>query len=229
MPARIGSIPWNKGKTKSELKGLAKIAEARKKTNNFLVWQKAHPVKYAPLKKSEDLAEFYGTMLGDGCIEKFPRTEKLSIALNSKETEHIPYIVNLTEKLFKKKPFIRRIKNVNCVYVGIYQNNISKRLDFPWGEKQKHQLIIPPWIKNNRRYLIPCLKGLFETDGDWVIDKKYGTNVIKFTNVIDSLLDDIYKSLINLGFYAHRGKKRVTISKTKEVEKFVNLIKFRQY
>lgn len=168
-------------------------------------------------------------MLGDGGIEKFPRTEKLSIACNSKESDHIVHIANLIKKLFRKRPFIRTVKNKNCVSIGIYQNHISQRLKFPLGKKKNYSLVIPPWIKNDKQYLIRCLKGLFETDGDWVIDKTYGTNVIKFTNIIDSLLDDVHKCLIKLEFPANRGKRRVTISRTTEVERFVNLIKFRQY
>jgi len=222
-------VPWNKGKTKFELEGLAKISEARRRINNFSAWQKANPIKYSVLKESRELAELYGTLLGDGCIEKFPRTEKLSIACNSKETKHIPHTAKLIEKLFGKRPFIRKARDANCVYVGIYQKNISKRLDFPTGVKSLHPLQIPSWIRNNKKYLIPCLKGLFETDGDWVIDLKYGTNVIKFTNIIESLLDDVHTCLIKLGFPANRGKRRVTISRKNEVEKFVNLIKFRQY
>lgn len=229
MPAMPGSIPWNKGKTQLELSGLAKIAEARKKTNNFLEWRRANPIKYAPLTKSVGLAELYGTVLGDGCLERFPRTEKLSIAFNSKEGRHIIYIAKLIERLFKKRPFIRKIENAHCVYVGIYQKNISKRLKLPLGKKYNHSLRIPLWIKNNKLYLIRCLKGLFETDGDWVVDRTYGTSVIKFTNIIESLLDDVYKCLIDLGFHANRGKRRVTISRAEEVKRFVNLIKFRQY
>ena len=229
MAAQVGTIPWNKGKTKFELPGLLKIAEKRRQKNNFLNWYKENPVHYAKLKHSVNLAELYGTMLGDGCIEKFPRTEKLSIAFNSKETDHIAYIVKLVRRLFRKNPTVIKMHDANCIKITLYQKDISKRLKFPTGFKAEHRLIIPAWIKGDRKYLIGCLKGLFETDGDWVIDKKYGTNVIKFTNVIDSLLDDLHQCLIRLGFPANRGKQRVTISRIKEVEKFVKLIKFRQY
>jgi intein/homing endonuclease len=229
MPAKKGSIPWNKGKTKLELPGLARISELRKKRNNFLAWQRANPVHYAVLNKSRELAELYGTLLGDGCLEKFARTEKLTISFNSKEREHIHHTAKIIEKLFGKRPFIRKINGANCVNVGMYQKNLGTRLGFPFGTKSLHSLTIPDWIKNNKQYLIRCLKGLFESDGDWVIDPKYGTNVIKFTNIIETLLDDIHVCLINLGFPANRGKKRVTISRAKEVERFVKLIKFRQY
>ncbi len=229
MPTPKGIIPWNKGRTKLELPGLLKIATARRQKNNFSRWYEEHPVYYAKLEHSRNLAELYGTMLGDGCLEKFARTEKLTVAFNSNKTEHIAHVVILLEKLFRKKPTVSKMKIANCIKVTLYQKNISRRLRFPTGIKSNHALTIPNWIKAKKKYLVVCLKGLFETDGDWVIDKKYGTNVIKFTNIIDSLLDDIRACLVKLGFPANRGKKRVTISRNGEVERFVKLIKFRQY
>ncbi|MBI2278518.1 MAG: hypothetical protein HYU81_00390 [Candidatus Brennerbacteria bacterium] len=201
----------------------------RRKLNNFRKWRNLHPVYYATLHKGEGLAEFYGTLLGDGCIEKFPRTEKLSISFNSKETDHINHVTKLIGQLFKKKPSMREHKGKHCVALTLYQRNISSRLKFPIGIKRPQPIRIPLWVRKNKKFLIRCLKGLFETDGDWVIDIKYGTNVIKFTNVSRTLLKDVYTSLIKLKFVAHMGKKRVTINRKSEVEKFVKMIKFRQY
>lgn len=220
---------WNKGLTKETHPGLDRIAEARRRKNNFANWQRNHQVHYAVLHKNTDLAELYGTLLGDGCIEKFPRTEKLSISFNSKETKHIQHVQKIIKRLFRKEPSIRMFKKSNCIQLILYQKNISKRLNFPTGQKSLHPVGIPFWIRRNRDFLIKCLKGLFETDGDWVVDKKYGTNVIKFTNIIPKLLNDTYESLLKLGFTAHLGNRRVTISRRQEVEKFVKMIKFRQY
>lgn len=201
----------------------------RRRINNFRNWRNLHPVYYAPLHQSEGLAEFYGTMLGDGCIEKFPRTEKFSISFNSKETDHVKHIAKLISQLFERKPSIRKHKGKHCVALTLYQKNISSRLKFPTGIKRLHPIRIPYWIRKNEKFLIRCLKGLFETDGDWVVDKKHGTNVIKFTNVSQTLLKDVHTSLIKLKFTAHIGKKRVTINRKSEVEKFVKMIRFRQY
>ncbi|MFH1193089.1 MAG: LAGLIDADG family homing endonuclease [Candidatus Jorgensenbacteria bacterium] len=201
----------------------------RRRLNNFRKWRSLHPIYYASLRKSGDLAEFYGTMLGDGCIEKFPRTEKLSISFNSKEIDHINHIAKLIAKLFKRESSIRKHKGKHCVALTLYQKNISSRLKFPTGIKRLYPIRIPFWIRKNGKFLIKCLKGLFETDGDWVVDKRYGTNVIKFTNVSQTLLNDVHRSLRGLGFTAHNGHKRVTISKKTEVEKIVKMIKFRQY
>lgn len=201
----------------------------KRRLDNFRKWRNLNQIYYAPLRKSGGLAEFYGTMLGDGCIEGFPRTEKLSISFNSKETDHISCIRKLIFQLFGKKPSIRRHKGKHCIALTLYQKNISSRLKFPIGIKRLHPIGIPLWIRKNRGFLVKCLKGLFETDGDWVVDKKHGTNVIKFTNVSQSLLKDVHTALVQLGFTAHIGRKRVTISRKLEVRKFVKMIKFRQY
>ncbi|MEK7651550.1 MAG: LAGLIDADG family homing endonuclease [Patescibacteria group bacterium] len=222
-------VSWNKGLNKKNHPGLAKIAKARSKRNNFAQWQKNHPIKYASLHKSSELAEFYGTMLGDGCIEKFARTEKLSVSFNSKETQHIRHVKKMISDIFLKEPAAQIRNYSHCINLTLYQKNLSSRLKFPTGEKQLHPLGIPHWIRENEKFLIKCLKGLFETDGDWVIDKKYGMNVMKFTNVIPELLKDVHKSLIGLGFTAHLGKRRVTISRKSETKKFAEMIKFRLY
>lgn len=225
----MAHVSWNKGLSKKNHPGLAKIAKARSKRNNFAQWQKTHPIKYASLCKDSELAEFYGTMLGDGCIEKFARTEKLSISFNSKENRHILHIRKIIKHLFKKESTVQSYKKSHCINLVLYQKNISNRLKFPTGRKKLHSIGIPYWILKNKKFLIKCLKGLFETDGDWVIDKKYGTNVMKFTNVIPELLKDVYKSLISLGFTAHLGKRRVTVSRKSETKKFAKMIRFRQY
>lgn len=206
---------------------MEKIAQARRAKNNFSNWHKANPINYDPLRHSADLAELYGTMLGDGCLEKFPRTEKLDISFNVKESDHIEHIRKLLINIFKKEPSQRRI--LNCVHLTIYQKNISSRLQFPCGEKRKYDIRILDWIMENKKYLIPCLKGLFETDGSWVIDSKYNTNCMDYTSVHENLLKDIQGAMRSLGFYANLTKKRVILSRRAETAAFAKLIKFRQY
>ena len=223
--------PWNKGLTKLTNQSLLKtsITLASKKRSNFWKWQKKNKPKYSTLRHSKILAEFYGTMLGDGCMEKFPRTDKITISFNRKEQEHLQHITKIIFSLFNKKPSVRVRKNSQCDDLYIYQKKLSDRLDFPYGNKLNHELKIPEWIKSNLSYSRYCLKGLFETDGDWFIDKKYKTNVIKFTNHSTSLLNDLYKVLISFGYHPQLRKYDVRLAKQKEVYKFAEWIKFRKY
>lgn len=224
-------IPWNKGLTKFTNSSLLKtsIALANKKKSNFWKWQKENKPKYSKLVYSEILAEFYGTMLGDGCIEKLARTEKITISFNRKEQEHLQHIAKIIILLFDKKPSIRIRKTSQCDDLYLYQKELANRLKFPYGIKMNHKLEIPRWIKNNQLYLKHCLKGLFETDGDWFIDKKYQTNVIKFTNHSNSLLKDLHKVLISLNYHPQLRKYDVRLARKEEVYKFVEWIQFRKY
>lgn len=218
---------WNKGLTKENNAGLARVSKARRIKNNFANWRKLNPIHYAPLHQSADLAELYGTMLGDGCLEKLPRTEKLDISFNAKEAEHIEHVRKLLTDIFKKEPSQRKV--LNCVHLTIYQKNLSERLQFPCGEKRKYDIRIPNWIKENKEYLIPCLKGLYETDGSWVIDPQYNTNCMDYTSVHENLLKDIQTAVRSLGFFANLTKRRVILSRRAETAAFAKLIKFRHY
>lgn len=224
-------IPWNKGLTKLTSQSLLKTSTtlAGRKKSNFWQWQQKNKVHYTELSHSNVLAEFYGTMLGDGCMEKFPRTDKITVSFNRKEQDHLQHIFKIINLLFNKQPKIRIRKTSQCDDLYFYQKNISERLGFPYGNKLRNSLQIPEWIKNNKSFLKHCLKGLFETDGNWFIDKKYNTNVIKFTNHSLSLLNDISKVLLELGYHPQLRKYDVRLARRQEVYKFVNWIKFRKY
>ncbi len=223
--------PWNKGLTKLTNPSLLKtsITLSTKKRSNFWQWQQENKVKYSKLKHSAALAEFYGTMLGDGCMEKFPRTDKITISFNRKEQDHLEHVFKIISQLFGKKPKIRTRKNSQCDDLYFYQKNLSGRLKFPYGNKLNNDLVIPKWIKNKNLYLKHCLKGLFETDGDWFIDKKYNTNVIKFTNHSTTLLEDLYSALIDLGYHPQLRKYDTRLARRAEVRKFAEWIRFRKY
>lgn len=222
---------WNKGLTKLTNKSLLKTSAtlAGKKVSNFCKWQEENKVEYSKLVYSKELAEFYGTMLGDGCMEKLPRTDKITISFNRKEQDHLQHIFRIIFLLFEKEPKVRVRNNCNCDDLYLYQKNLSERLKFPYGNKLKNNLIIPEWIKVDVLYLKHCLKGLFETDGDWFIDEKYNTNVIKFTNNSSSLLNDLYSVLINLGYHPQLRKSDVRLARRKEVYEFAEWIQFREY
>ena len=43
--------------------------------------------------------------------------------------------------------------------------NFLEDKGFKPGNKIKNKLRIPSWIKNNRKFLKACLRGLYDTDG----------------------------------------------------------------
>jgi hypothetical protein len=76
---------------------------------------------------------------------------------------------------------------------------------------------------------VQCLKGLFETDGDFTIDLKNSTYVIKFSNRSQSLLDDVHKALIVFGYHPQRRKLDIRLARKKEAFDFSKLINFREW
>ncbi|MBI1871518.1 MAG: LAGLIDADG family homing endonuclease [Chlamydiae bacterium] len=225
LPKRV---PWNKGYTKHTHPSVLKVAQTlrRKPKSNFYQWQLKNKVQYHLLEKNEDLAEFYGLLLGDGCIERLSRCEKVSISCNKREEVRISRIKRMMTKIFRKEAKLRYRKTSRCVDVYFYQKHLSKRLRFPVGEKLKHRLSIPLWICANPVYTVRCLKGLFESDGDRVVDLENYTDVIKFTNFSPSLLEQIYRILKNFGFHPQLRHHDVRLARKLEVKEFVHLIRF---
>lgn len=227
---------WNKGFTKENHPGVAKISETlrRKKINNFANWQKQQKrlgrIKsfYPALKKSGDLAELIGVILGDGHIGKFPRTEILAIFSNKNNKGFVKRYSLLVQKIFGKKP-----ANLNhgrgCTRISIYEKNISKRLDIPSGARGKVNFSIPDWIINNRNYLKRYLRGLYEAEGSFCVHKPTYTYKFFFSNKNESLLDNVYYGMGILGFHLNKYKYKIQISRREEVYRAINLLRFRKY
>jgi len=161
-------IPWNKGKTKLNDSGVKKISDTmkNKKIDNFKNWrEKARLNGLIPdsdkiLDKNVELATLIGLILGDGNIDKLPRTETLRLTLGTDKPELANFAARLITKVFNKTPSIIKRNNSNCFNVTICQKNLSKRLEIPSGARGNLQIKLAPWIWRNKSYLISSLKRL---------------------------------------------------------------------
>ncbi|MBU3925109.1 MAG: LAGLIDADG family homing endonuclease [Patescibacteria group bacterium] len=237
MVAKLQKSPWNKGFTKENHSSVLKISQTmkEKKINNFAGWRKKCiekgllKSKYPDFKKNEDLAELIGVVLGDGHIQSFPRTERLTISSHSKNRGFINRYACLIEKVIKKKPYCEKIKNANCVRISIYEKFISKRLKIPAGNRKDLVAKIPEWISADKKILTRYLRGLYEAEGSFCVHKPTYTYKFLFSNKNKTLLDNVYGALKIFGFHPRRGAYRIQISKKEEVYKIKELIKFRKY
>ena len=228
---------WSKGLTKHTHPSVLKISETMKRKNldNFAVWRKTArlqgliPSSYPAFRHNGDLAELMGVVYGDGNISKFPRTERLIIASNSSAKSFIERYAGLVEKTFGKKPTLMKVYNSNCVRISIYQNQISKRLGIPSGNRSKIKVVLPAWIKNNPKILKRFLRGLFEAEGSFCIHKPTSTYKLLFSNRNYSLLKLVYDGLITLGFHANLSGYKVQISRKAEVHRSMEELQFRKY
>ncbi len=229
--------PWSKGYTKETHPSIARMVATfkKKKIDNFKEWRermkKVGRIKsnYPPFDKNGDLAELIGVILGDGNIYKHPRTEELRISSNSEDKEFIKRYEGLVDKTFKKRSKLNKVKDKKCIYIRIYQKDISKRLDIPAGARKNLDIKIPKWIFKNREYLKRYLRGLYEAEGSFCVHKPTYTYKFLFRNKNKSLLENIFLALKILGFHPHKSKYQIQISRKEEVYRIRNLIKFRKY
>lgn len=229
--------PWNKGETKETHSSLKKtsLTMKRMKLDNFKKWRDQMIAEgkiisnHPPLKRSSDLAYFTGLVLGDGNIYKHPRAEKLTVALGTDKPDLIKYSALIMEKVFNKPPTIYKKKDSNCVHIYIYQKQISSRLGVLSGNRRYTKNIIPKWIWRSNKYLIACLKGLYEAEACLSIHKPTYTYNFAFSNLNPTLLSEVEKALKSFGLHPETRSYAVRLRRRKEVEYFENLISFRKY
>lgn len=194
-------------------------------------------IKYP--KESEDLAEIIGIILGDGHVGEFKKGKKIRcymvrIAGNAIDDKDYltNYIPKLFEKVFNEKGSLHFSKKSKVGYFTLYGKNyiqFIKSKGIQSGNKKKNNQNIPIWIKQNKKYLSRCIKGLIDTDGSIHYISKRNLNLrINYTSYIPNLLKDVRKGLIELGFVPCKiiCNKQIFISKKEEVTKYVKEIGF---
>jgi hypothetical protein len=229
--------PWNKGLTKATHLSLQKTSETmrRRKLDNFARWRNEAKEtglirrNFPAFRKNGDLAELLGVMLGDGHIQKFPRTERLLIFSNSNNHGFIKRYTTLVEKLFEKKPYVYQQTGTNCTRISLYEKHISKRAGMPTGPRKSLIIKIPDWILQNRTYSRRYLRGLYEAEGSYSVHLPTSTHKLNFSNTNQSMLKNVVKLLTVLGFSPHFDLKRVQLSKREEVERAIKELEFRKY
>lgn len=181
---------WNAGLTKESNTSVKKISETMRarKLDNFKKWRdrmKSEGViksSYKPLKRSKELAELIGVILGDGHVGVMPRTESLRIVANADNTGFILRYSKFVTDIFGKKPHVAKHKSANAVNITIYEKNISRRLGVPAGARGKTKLPIPPWIQKSQTFRLAYLRGLYEAEGSYSVHEKTGTYKLVFSN-----------------------------------------------
>lgn len=161
------------------------------------------PIKIPP--NSSELSELVGIVLGDGGITK----GQLSITLNRFDDKDFSiYVRNLLENLFRVKSSVYERESV--VNVVISRTELVKymlSMGLKIGNKVKQQVEVPQWIKKSRDFSRSCIRGLFDTDGCFYVDrhkyqgKVYLNSGMNFTNRSLPILNFFKESLINFGFH----------------------------
>ena len=207
----------------------------RKKIDNFAAYRKKAIrdgrilIHFPPFKKDGDLAELIGVVLGDGHLQKFPRTERLLIFSNTNNQGFVKRYAHLVEKIFNKKPYVYKQTGQNCTRISLYQKAISERLGVPCGARKYLEIKVPRWILAKDEYVVRYLRGLYEAEGSASFHPGTSTHKFNFSNLNQSMLENVYTLMTGLGFYLSRDTKRVQISRKDEVKRAIELLCFRDY
>lgn len=178
------------------------------------------------------LAELIGVLLGDGSIS----LRQVRIYLNPKKDKpYANYLRNTIKELFgievsssERVAESTLVLTMNSTKLVHFLNKQS----LPVGDKIKQGIRVPDWIWDHKEWQRACLRGLFDTDGCTYIDlhkyknKIYGHACIAFTSDSKNLLQDIHRSLINLGYTPTISIRRnILLRRENEVFRFFKDIK----
>lgn len=182
-------------------------------------------------QKSSKLAEFVGILLGDGSLTK----KQVTITLNRiDDRDFIPRVKNLIQKLFVVKPSINERKEENTVSITVSRTKLVQffsKMGLSVGGKVKHQVDVPCWIKKCNLFTKFCLRGLFDTDGCFYIDKHrykdkvYYNCAMNFTNRSLPILFFFKTKLEQFGFHpTHNTKFSISLRREDEIIKYFQAI-----
>lgn len=217
-------LGWTK---EASRRGGLKAAEThRKQGSRFFVSKPIFLPKY-----SSRLAEFIGILLGDGGIA----LKQIAITLNKiDDRDFILYVKNFIQKLFKVNPSIYRrdreaVANITVSRTKLVQFFVNMGL--PVGNKVKHQIDVPSWIKKSEKFTRYCLRGLFDTDGCFYVDKHYYKDktyyncAINFTNRSLPVLFFFKTKVKQLGFHpTHNAKFSISLRRENEIIRYFQMI-----
>jgi len=178
--------------------------------------------------KTNLLAEFVGIMLGDGGISKY----NISITLSSKEKQYILFVSNTLNGLFGVKPKVHKLKYAKAFKIYVNRKELvdfCEQIGLIKGNKIKHQVDIPEWVKENRNFSKACLMGLIDTDGCFynnsyfINGKKYSYFKIAFISASKPLILSVAKILEDLGIKAKINKncRDIRITNKEHVLKYI--------
>lgn len=167
-------------------------------------------------KRSVQLAEFLGIMLGDGHVAHY----QTFVTLGTKELAYVRYVQTLMQNLFKVRATISLKKSGHReIYIG--STLITKWLKKHGlvSNKVKAQVGVPEWILSKKKYMRSFVRGFFDTDGS-VYNLRFGIQ-ISITNRSAPLLTALQYMLRKLGYkVSETSAYRIYITKRTDVERF---------
>ena len=168
------------------------------------------------LKCCEELAEIIGIIMGDGSIYLDKRNKYHTIiCFNKKENQYFNYVKNMIENFFQGYVF-GKVEIPNEFFlrnVSVYVGQQLIKFGLKSGNKITNKLTIPKWIEINKKYLISCVRGFFDTDGS--VYRKYGNYAqIEIKLGCEETLTSIRNALLKLGFHTTKIQHKIDKKKS---------------
>lgn len=184
--------------------------------------------------RSENLAEFIGIVLGDGSVTK----RQIVICLHYRDdAEYGEFVARLARDLFSV-PVAKHFRKSCSINIFVISRSalvdfFVNRLGLSIGNKVKHQVDLPQWIKQNKKFAVASLRGLMDTDGSIfnechkINGKIYSYPRLAFTNYSKPLIITVFNILKDLKFEPkiRSGGVRVTLEKRQDILRYFEIIK----
>ncbi len=179
-----------------------------------------------PATNSEKFAEFYGAMIGDGCI--YGNMAAFCITCNGVQDEWYltEYLKALCGSLFNVQPKIYYAKKEKVVRLIINSVEITRflvKFGFPRGKKKNVKLEIPKEFFSDNRLLSACLRGMIDTDGG-IYPHPHTKIMLDFTSIIPSLVVSVHKALQKLDLPHGTSINRVQFYGREKLTKYFSVV-----
>lgn len=224
-----------------ELKKRMKYIREFKQKNNIKIVKKKVNLRENIYKKeiiisidNNKLLEFYGILMGDGCLSKFLNDgylkKSITISGNSKkDLEYFQnYLIPLIKDLFKIETKIKFRKHVNCIDIYFLNQDFFDYLaDFGFPVGKKGQISIPESINYlPKEKLNHLIRGIFDTDGCISArkDEGYKYPQIVISSSSEPLKLQLKDLLVNQGFPVYLHNFDLRIKGNKNFKKWFDLI-----
>lgn len=192
-------------------------------------------------RKSIELAELFGILLGDGNCQVIKSRGIYQIRIFGHSIDDKNYLSKYVKRLLKRTFNVEFSVTFKKKCKAIMLSKQSKDLVYTLkkfglndGNKTKNNAKIPDWIFQNKKYLKACIRGLIDTDGCvYPKTRKHKTPTIWFTSASKSIRKSFTKAFKILGYKVskwvdrkNKNVKQCSMGNSKEVLKYYKEVGF---
>lgn len=181
-------------------------------------------------KKSVELAEFIGTMMGDGGMHAYQAFITLH---HIDDRAYGDFIIGRIRTLFDVEPSVYHRPKYSTISITISRRSLVLKLHalgLPIGNKVRQEFDMPDWIKKNQQYAIACIRGLIDTDGSVIThsyrskSKWYRYKKLSFCTYSKPLQFSVAQLLSHLGMRPRISGHDVRLDSISDVQTYFSLI-----